>query len=502
MLSVLQEATRLLALRGVDFEMAELRGDDPAVYERISAADTVGVFQIESRAQMNTLPRLQPRCFHDLVVEVALIRPGPIQGDMVHPYLRRRQGREPVTYAHPSLEPILERTLGIPLFQEQAMKMAIALAGFTPGEADRLRKVMGFKRANEEMEALMGKMVRGMEDEGITTDVALRIRDQLRGFAAYGFPESHAASFALIVYASAWLKHHHPAAFYAGLLNCQPMGFYSPATLVGDARRHDVNILPVCVNRSDWRWTLTSERELRAGLLQLRGFGEHEGLEIEDERRGGGPFGSVEDFCDRMLLDRRRLKTLAEAGAFDCFGNPRRQALWQVQGWRRRFPLEGPQVQTQLPGFPALGATQQNLLDHATAGFSPKEHPLAHVRVKLASRGYIESASLGQQRDGESVAVAGLVITRQRPQTAKGTFFITLEDEGGFANIIVYKKLYEQQRRLLRRVRFLGCRGRLQLRDGVVNLLASSFEDLEPAGLMASPDASSSVAGWGSRDFR
>jgi len=502
MLSVIQEATRLLALRGTHFDMAQLTGDDPAVYERISAADTVGVFQIESRAQMNTLPRLQPRTFHDLVVEVALIRPGPIQGDMVHPYLRRRQGREPVTYAHPSLEPILKRTLGIPLFQEQAMKMAIALAGFTPGEADRLRKVMGFKRANEEMDALMSKMIAGMERQGITNDVALRIRDQLRGFAAYGFPESHAASFALIVYASAWLKHHHPAAFYAGLLNCQPMGFYSPATLVGDARRHGVSIQPICVNESDWRWTMTAEHSLRAGLLQLRGFGEAEGRGIESERRASGPFVSVTDFCDRLLLDRRRLKTLADAGAFGCFGLPRRQAMWQVQGWRKRLPLEGPQVQAQLPGFPTLGATQQNLLDHVAAGFSAKEHPLAHVRFALAERGYIESGALRQQRDGDVVAVAGLVITRQRPKTAKGTFFITLEDEGGFANIIVPKKTYEQQRRLLRRVRFLGCRGRLQLRDGVVNLLANSFEDLEPAELLASPTRGQHLPVWGSRDFR
>jgi len=504
MLSAIQEATRLLALRGIHFEMAELRGDDPAVYERISAADTVGVFQIESRAQMNTLPRLQPRTFHDLVVEVALIRPGPIQGDMVHPYLRRRQGREAVTYAHPSLEPILKRTLGIPLFQEQAMKMAIVLAGFTPGEADRLRKVMGFKRANEEMEALMSKMVAGMQRQGIPPDVALRIRDQLRGFASYGFPESHAASFALIVYASAWLKHHHPAAFFAGLLNCQPMGFYSPATLVGDARRHDVVVLPVCVNRSDWGWSLAGERSLRAGLMQLRGFGEDEGRGVEQERDAGGSFVSVEDFCDRMLMDRRRLKMLAEAGAFACFDLPRREALWQVQGWRKRLPLEGTQAQGvgQQPGFPALEAVQQNLLDHVTAGFSAKEHPVAHIRSKLEERGYIKSSAMGERRDGEQVSVAGLVITRQRPQTAKGTFFVTLEDESGFANLIVPKNRYEKHRRLLRRVRFLGVSGRLQLCDGVVNLLAEVFEDLEPSGLLAIPQPGTGVTGWASRDFR
>ena len=382
------------------------------------------------------------------------------------------------------------------------MKMAIVLAGFSPGEADRLRKVMGFKRANEEMDALMHKMVRGMEEEGIETAVATQIRDQLRGFAAYGFPESHAASFALIVYASAWLKHHHPGAFYAGLLNCQPMGFYSPSTLIGDARRHDVVVLPVCVNHSAWRWTMTDSRLLRAGLLQLRGFGEAECRAIVSEREQGGTFSSVDDFCDRMLLSRRHLRTLAYAGAFSCFEVSRREALWQVQGWRRRLPLEAPQRQIQLPGFPALGASQENLLDHSTTGFSPREHPLAHVRIELTSRGYIQSSRMSEWRDRDSVSVAGLVITRQRPETAKGTFFITLEDETGFANLIVQKKLYERKRRLLRRVRFLGCTGQLQLRDGVVNLLAVSFEDLEQADLMASPGSESPKALWSSRDFR
>ena len=498
MLSVIQEATRLLARRGVHFEMAQLTQDDPEVYDRICAADTVGLFQIESRAQMNTLPRLRPRTFHDLVVEVALIRPGPIQGDMVHPYIRRRQGREPITYAHPSLEPILKRTLGIPLFQEQAMKMAITLAGFSPGEADRLRKVMGFKRASTELEEMMDKMLQGMKAGGISDGIARRIREQLRGFAAYGFPESHAASFALIVYASAWLKHHQPAAFYAALLNSQPMGFYSPATLIGDARRHGLEILPVCVNDSEQGWTIWAERSLRAGLQQLRGFGADEGAAIEEERRARGLFRSVEDFCDRMLFDRGKLRRLAEAGAFDCFALTRRQALWTVRGWRKRLPLEGAASLSTSPLFPRLTSGQLNLWDHAVAGFSPKLHPLAEIRGELHRRGYLSSQELTTRSDGEQVSVAGIVITRQLPQTAKGTFFITMEDEQGFTNIIVHKSLYERHRRLLRRARFLACVGGLQRRDGVTNLLASGFRDLEPEGLL---DTSSSRGGLGSKSL-
>ncbi|MEE2830632.1 MAG: error-prone DNA polymerase [Myxococcota bacterium] len=498
MLSVLQEATGLLATRGVSFDMAQLSYDDPEVYARISEADTVGVFQIESRAQMNTLPRLRPHCFHDLVVEVGLIRPGPIQGDMVHPYLRRRQGKEPVTYAHPDLEPILARTLGIPLFQEQAMKMAITMAGFSPAEADRLRKVMGFKRSSEEMEELFNKMVRGMRQRGIGEEAARKIRDQLRGFAAYGFPESHAASFALIVYASAWLKHHQPAAFYAGLLNCQPMGFYSPATIVRDARCHEIRIQPVCVNQSNWCWSIEGDRVLRAGLLQVRGLGEQDGLGIEGARQSG-PFRSVTDFCDRVALTRRLLQALAEAGAFACFGLERRQALWEVGGWRRRLPLEGLPRQQVLPGFPGLSPVQENLLDHSTMGFSPEQHPLAYLRAQLEDMGYLSSESLGAQPDGDRAGVAGLVITRQRPKTAKGTLFITLEDESGFANLVVHAALFERHRRLLRRVRFLGCRGRVQSREGVVHLLPTDFVDLACTDLL---DLSGPAAAVSSRDFR
>jgi error-prone DNA polymerase len=503
MLSVIQEATRLMAMRGIAFDMAELSADDPRVYDMICEADTVGMFQIESRAQMNTLPRLRPRSFHDLVVEVALIRPGPIQGEMVHPYLRRRNGEEDVHYAHPSLEPILKRTLGIPLFQEQAMKMAIATAGFTPGEADRLRKVMGFKRGTEELEQLFEKMVRGMTDNGIDPDTARRIRGQLKGFAAYGFPESHAASFALIVYASGWLKRYRHAAFTGGLLNCQPLGFYSAATLIGDARRHGVEVLPLCVNRSEFRWRMVGDEQLRAGFKQVKGFGEADGLAIEEVRRAGGPFRSLLDFCDRVQLDRHKLEKLADAGAFAVFGLDRRQALWEVSGWRRRLPLEGVPKQVVLPGFPALSPVELNLLDHSTAGFSPQEHPLTFVREALRRRGILTTEELKGRRDGERITTGGLVITRQRPGTAKGTFFITLEDEFGFSNIIVHSENFERHRRLLTRVKFLQCTGRLQMQSSVVSVLGTEFVDLAKENLLQGPEHVEKGR-WGglhSRDF-
>ena len=505
MLSVIEESSRLLAERETPFQMADLTYDDARVYDLVSAGDTVGVFQIESRAQMNTLPRLRPRCFHDLVVEVALIRPGPIQGDMVHPYLRRRQGREPVEYAHPSLEPILKRTLGIPLFQEQVMRMAVATAGFTPAEADRLRRVMGFRRSTEEMEQLFAKMVEGMQRNGLNSEMARKVRDQMRGFAAYGFPESHAASFALIVYASAWLKTYRAPAFFAGLLNCQPMGFYSAATLVSDARRHGVVILPICVNQSSWKWRLEDESGLRAGLLQVKGLGPRDGEVMEQARTT--PFLSVLDVCERTGLARNKLEMLADAGGFACFGLSRRQALWEVAGYRKRLPLEGPPRQQELPGFSPLSPVETNLMDHVTSGFSARDHPLCFVRQALAHRGVVSSGQLKQMRDGASAQVAGIVITRQRPSTAKGTVFITLEDEHGFANLIVRGETYEKHQHLLSRVRFLACRGRVQLRDGVVHVLAFEFEDLGQGSLLTSAGAEvgeriQALCGLNSRNFR
>lgn len=486
MLSVIQECTRLLRPFGLRFEMAELSYDDPLVYDLICEADTVGLFQIESRAQMNTLPRLRPRCFYDLVVEVALIRPGPIQGDMVHPYLRRRQGKEAVTYAHPLLEPILERTLGIPLFQEQAMKMAIVAAGFSGAEADKLRKVMGFKRASDEMEALFDKMVAGMVRNGFDQKTAVDVRNQLRGFAAYGFPESHAASFALIVYASAHLKRHEPAAFFAALLNNQPMGFYSPASLVHDARRHGLEVLPVCVQRSEARWSLPDLRSLRASLAQVEGWSEDVAKAVVEEREQRGPFRSIHDFCDRLLvarggpppIDRLQAQRLAEVGAFDVFGLDRRQALWEVAGWSPPLPLLSQRDASAPPALPPLSTGERNLLDHRLAGFSADGHPLRHLRSAFVERGWIGASSLKTTADGAPVRVVGLVITRQRPLTAKGTLFITLEDEDGFVNVVVWPKTYEQHRRMLRRTRLLGVEGRLDRSEGVLHVIGEQFHDL------------------------
>ncbi|MBJ96314.1 MAG: error-prone DNA polymerase [Rickettsiales bacterium] len=484
MLSAIEEASTLLAGRGIEFDMAKLSYDDARVYDLICAADTVGLFQIESRAQMNTLPRLRPRCFHDLVVEVALIRPGPIQGGMVHPYLRRRQGREPVSYDHPSLEPILSRTLGIPLFQEQAMKMAVATAGFSPAQADRLRKVMGFKRESEELQRLFEEMKGGMRRKGIGADVASKICELLRGFADYGFPESHAASFALLVYASAWLKCYQAPAFFAALLNCQPMGFYSPATLVADARRHGVEIRPVSIAHSGWRWRLEGALGIRAGFLQLRGFSEKAAESIVAER-DRAEFGSVGEFCDRVQLHRDKLELLADSGAFDELSCDRRQALWQVAAWRRRRPLEGPVRQEALPGFMPLTPMQQNLLDHQKTGFSARQHPLSLLRQKLRDLGVSDSGKLRKLEDEDEVFAAGLVIARQRPSTARGTFFVTLEDELGFINVVVPARLFDDHQRLLRQVLFLGCRGRVQRRDGVCNVLAVEFEDLDKRALLS-----------------
>lgn len=383
------------------------------------------------------------------------------------------------------------------------MKMAIATAGFSPAEADRLRKVMGFKRATEEQDRLFAKMVQGMQDGGIDEATALRIREQLRGFVAYGFPESHSASFALIVYASGWLKRYQHAAFTAGLLNCQPMGFYSAATLTSDARRHDVLIHPVCVNTSEWRWQLEGEQGLRGGLLQVKGLGEDDGLAIEAARRAAGPFRSVHEFCDRVGLERDKLVRLADAGAFACFGLSRRQARWDVSGWRRRLPLEGPAKQVVLPGFPVMSEVETNLLDHATTGFTPEHHPLIYVRAALERRGVVPSKELTSRKDGSWVTTAGLVITRQRPGTAKGTFFITLEDEGGFSNIIVHANVFERHRRLLSRVKFLQVRGKIQLEKSVVSILGYEFFDLSRERLLGPRDPEN-IEKWGgmpSRDF-
>ena len=487
-------------MRGVTVDLALLDMTDQAVYDDLCAADTIGVFQVESRAQMNTLPRLKPRCFYDLVVEVALIRPGPIQGDMVHPYLRRRNGEEAVTYLHPSLEPILARTLGVPLFQEQGMQVAIAAAGFTPGEADVLRKAMGHKRSRERMAAICQKMLDGMAANGIPLADAQRIFNQINGFADYGFPESHAASFALLVYASAYLKHYYAPEFTAAILNAQPMGFYAPGTLVEDARRHGVEVRPVDLTRSGWDVTLECVGQpdsptvqppvVRLGLRSVRGLGATARDTLETALRAG-PFTSVDDVVQRAGLDRRALRHLAEAGAFDRMLahepdlRKRRAALWAVLEAARgdAGPLAPRRrLGAEVAPVPAMTAVELTEADYRMTGISLAGHPMSHVRSVLDPNGVRSARDLIRNgRDGETIATAGLVICRQRPGTAKGFVFLTLEDETGLINVVVTPQRFERQALLISRTPLLLVRGVLQVEQKVVNVRAKQFRALEAA---------------------
>ena len=509
MLTAVQDCLKYIrATRGVSIDLGQLDFKDQAVYDDLCRADTVGVFQVESRAQMNTLPRLKPRCFYDLVVEVALIRPGPIQGEMVHPYLRRKNGEEPVTYPHPMLEPVLKRTLGVPLFQEQGMQVAIVAANFTPGEADLLRKAMGHKRSREKMEGIRQRMIDGMLANGISNDVATRIFNQINGFADYGFPESHAASFALIVYASAYLRHYYAPEFLAAMLNAQPMGFYSAGTLVEDAKRHGVRVRPVDVTRSAWDHTLEcgdgtvvvphdgviavhrdaarrAPRKppvVRLGLRSIRGLGSNARGKIE-RALGEGHFTSIRDVVHRSQLDRRALRFMAESGAFDAFvadeppARRRRVALWRVleavrgdAGPLALFP------ETKIPaGLPPLSAPEMTEADYRMTGLSLNGHPMRHLRSLLLPNGVLTAHEATKQKDGARIAAAGLVICRQRPGTAKGFVFLTLEDETGMLNVVITPQRFEKQALLISRTPLLLVRGVLEISQKVVNLKAEEF---------------------------
>ncbi|MFL5617932.1 MAG: DNA polymerase III subunit alpha [Gemmatimonadaceae bacterium] len=481
--------------RGVTIDLATLPMDDQAVYDDLCAADTIGVFQVESRAQMNTLPRLKPRCFYDLVIEVAIIRPGPIQGDMVHPYLRRRNGEEEVTYLHPSLEPILKRTLGVPLFQEQGMQVAIAAAGFMPGEADVLRRAMGHKRSRERMAAICQRMLDGMQENGIPEGDAQRIFHQINGFADYGFPESHAASFALLVYASAYLKHYYAPEFTAAILNAQPMGFYAPGTLVEDARRHGVEVRPVDVTRSGWDATLEKRERsapaVRLGLRSVRGLGATARDRLE-QALAEGPFTSIEEVVRRSGLDQRGLRHLAEAGAFDALiphepdVRRRRAALWVLLDAARgdAGPLAprrraSAKATTAVP-LPSMTRVELTEADYRMTGISLAGHPMMHVRPVLEPNGVRSAVDLLRHgRDGERIATAGLVICRQRPGTAKGFVFLTLEDETGLINVVVTPQRFERQALLISRTPLLLVRGVLQVEQKVVNVRAQQFRALQ-----------------------
>jgi error-prone DNA polymerase len=464
--------------RGVELSMATIPSKDAATFDMICASDTVGVFQIESRAQMAMLPRLRPRNFYDLVIEISIVRPGPITGGMVHPYLRRRQGKEPVEYPHPTLKPVLEKTLGVPLFQEQVMRLAVVAADYTPGEADQLRRDMAAWHRTGRMERHRERLITRMRAKGIAPEFAERVFEQIRGFGEYGFPESHAASFALIAYATAWLKCHHPAEFACALLNAQPMGFYAPATIVEDAKRHGVVALPVDLQRSDWHCAMECDAQsvggfaVRMGLRYVKGFGEGD-WEIVSRARRAAPFVSLEDFVRRARLNEDVLGILAEAGAFDSFGVDRRGALWELHRLARARDESLPfTARQQSPDFDLLTPFEEVGWDYRTTAHSARRHPLEPLRAALDAQGLPNARAVGQMANGGKVNYAGLVICRQRPGTAGGVVFMTLEDETGFVNVVIWESVFQRYAVLAKTVSFLGITGTLQVEDNVVHLVA------------------------------
>ncbi|MFV2019789.1 error-prone DNA polymerase [Micromonospora sp. LOL_023] len=509
MLTALHDAHDLI---GSELDLGAMSLDDPEVYAMLCRADSVGVFQVESRAQMATLPRLKPTCFYDLVVEVALIRPGPIQGGSVHPYIRRRNGQEPVTYPHPLMRNALEKTLGVPLFQEQLMQLAIDLAGFDAAGADQLRRAMGSKRSASRMAAIRDRLYAGMAGRGITGELADDLYLKLSAFASFGFPESHAMSFAYLVYASAWLKRYHPAPFLAALLNAQPMGFYSPQTLVDDARRHGVRVHRPDVNASGAAATLVVDArtrwggapgepphqwgiggpQVRLGLSAVRGIGDELAERIEAERAGHGSYRDMPDLARRVGLTAAQLEALATADAFACFGLTRRQALWGAgaAAQERAGRLPGVAVGVDAPTLPGLDEVDALMADVWATGLSPDTHPVRFVRDRLAAAGAVPIAELGRVDAGTRIRVGGIVTHRQRPATAGGVTFVNLEDETGMLNVTCSPGLWLRYRTVARSSAALLVRGRLEKAEGVLNLVADRL------------DAVTSPVSPSSRDFR
>jgi error-prone DNA polymerase len=455
------------------FELSDIPREDPAVYAMIQQADTVGVFQIESRAQMSMLPRLKPANFYDLVIEVAIVRPGPIQGGMVHPYLRRRQGLEPVRYPSKAVQAVLERTLGIPIFQEQVMQLAMVAAGFSPGEADQLRRAMAAWKKQGGLEPFEEKLKRGMQRNGYTPAFADSIYRQILGFGDYGFPESHSASFALLVYCSAWLKCRHPAVFLAALLNSQPMGFYSPSQLVQDARRHGVEVRPADAALSQWDCSM-EDGAVRLGLRMAGGLAGAVGIRIVESR----PHVSVEDLARRAGLNRKDLKCLAAAGALQTLAGHRRSAHWAASGVEKETALLPSETgTTDQPEFEPPAEGEEVVADYRSLGFTLGRHPLALLRIYLEKLKIVKAENLSLLPHGSRVRAAGLVTCRQRPDTASGVVFVTLEDESGCVNVVVWRDLLERQRRELLGARLLGVEGVIQREGLVVHLLARRLED-------------------------
>jgi len=481
MMAAIQDSLTEAERRGRPVDLAQLPKNDSATFDLLCKADTVGVFQVESRAQMATLPRMLPREFYDLVIEVAIIRPGPIVGELTNPYLERRAGRRPVDYIHPDLEPVLQRTMGVPLFQEQVLRMAMMMADFSGSEAEELRRALNFSRSPERLQRVQRKLREALESKGHEPDVVDRITESVGSFALYGFPESHAISFALLAYASAYLKVHRTAEFYAGLLNNQPMGFYSPSTLVQDARRRGLRFLPVSACHSQWEVTIVDDKTLRIGFGMLGEVSRSAVERILSERRIR-PFLSLSDFLRRVTLNSRERRRLALSGAFNEWAGDRRSALWRAGDSWANLP-----VSNGLPGFqeqendnpaelPRMTLVERVEADYASCGLTAGDHPMAMVRGRL--KNVWKAAELEKAPQGQILQVAGAVICRQKPGTAKGVVFVSLEDESGVANLIVYPDCYERSRLTIIEEPFLLCRGRVQKERGVIHVIAENLNRL------------------------
>jgi error-prone DNA polymerase len=466
---------------GREYNLSTVPAEDPVVYDMICEGDTMGVFQIESRAQMAMLPRLKPRCYYDLVIEVAIIRPGPIQGDMVHPYLRRRNGEEAVDYPSDEVKGVLQRTLGVPIFQEQVMSLAVVAAGFSPGEADQLRRAMAAWKRRGGLGPFEGKLIDGMRRRGYSDEFARQIFRQIEGFGEYGFPESHSASFALLVYVSCWLKCHEPVAFTCALLNSQPMGFYSASQLVQDLKRHGAEVRPVDVNCSDWESSLEADANgtacLRLGLHMIKGLNREAGSKVV-EARGPAAYRSVQDLLERTGVERRELDLLASAGALKHIAGHRHSARWQVSGVEKPLPLLGSMQRYEAAPMLSKPSEGQDIVaDYQLTGLSLERHPLALLRHRLKRYRYRPAQDLPTLTNGQPICVAGLVITKQRPGTASGVTFVTLEDETGHINLVVWKTLADQYRAALLNARLMGVRGELQIEGKVIHVVAHELID-------------------------
>jgi error-prone DNA polymerase len=500
MMSVMQDALELCRDRGRPLDLAHIPKDDPATFEIMQRADTIGVFQIESRAQMATLPRMKPKCFYDVVIEVAIIRPGPIQGDMVHPYLGRRAGKEPVTYFDDRLKPVLERTLGVPLFQEQMLKIAMVMADFSGDEAEELRRALSFHRSEERMNKVCAKLRLAMERKGVAPDKIDKIVQSISSFALYGFPESHAISFAILAYGSAYFKVHRTPEFYASLLNNQPMGFYTPATIVKDAQRHGLKIKPVCVSQSEWRCTVVDDNTVRLGFCVVSGLRQEHAEELVRQRQNR-QFDSLEDFKRRVLLSKGELRALAELGALNCFTEHRRAAMWNVEETLHNDLLEQNVVDALVPSaclsdsafatnaattspLPRMTLPERVKADYETMNLTTGPHPMKLLRESLPN--IWRAIDLPHARQGSIIQIAGNVICRQRPGTAKGFVFISLEDETGVSNAIAEPDLFEHFRLVITEEAFLLIEGEVQNSDNVVLIKVREIRPLTNEQLVGS----------------